>query len=584
VLSGRQADPLTAEKADLARRHVLEGKVERARREKRAHDLNAALATLRSAIPYATDAAPIEKSIATIEAERGRIEEEIARARDMLDREMDRGAYRILSPIALYAKTFPEISTLLNRARVVTEEEDAAREAAVRREGVAKALDAARREEERGKPGAALTALFRQREELGDLPELADAETALRSRTVTALRRRAADQLTAGHPATAALLLFAAKAFTTPGPGVVEPNDDAALPEFVTEVSCRVKIDEFEDATRGRADPMILHRELVAALAATPPGPWISFSPDARDPALLVTGTVEHLDVREEKPVVRREVHEYVERVDQRVNRELPRLNAELNELRELLDDSREVYDAVEFERIHLERMRNSAVVNRGGRRWIGPYQEPLYFRLLANTRARESKARRGLERLEREVDDLATLINETPAYIENPVRGEYRYDAVERTKTSRCSASFRIAAVSAGSPFEPRLEEVSAKHVETDREVAGNPEVGLPADPPELPGDAATAELAMSGLAEKLAARISPLVMELRRGYYDQGRSLERAGDKESAIDRYAAFLLTAGGAFPLERANAMRRVRERWGIEVVDGIVDVRGLELDR
>jgi len=107
-----------------------------------------------------------------------------------------------------------------------------------------------------------------------------------------------------------------------------------------------------------------------------------------------------------------------------------------------------------------------------------------------------------------------------------------------------------------------------------------GNEAIGLPADPDEMPSDVEVGWQVLDELAARVAGKVGERAVELRRSLIAEARELEKAGDEDGAIDRYAAFAITAGRGMELERANACGRILGRWGIDLTGGAMNIEAL----
>jgi len=117
-----------------------------------------------------------------------------------------------------------------------------------------------------------------------------------------------------------------------------------------------------------------------------------------------------------------------------------------------------------------------------------------------------------------------------------------------------------------------------------TDSGWPGLPDSGVPEEPLSLPSDAQMADLVLTELAGRLAEEILAKAMSIRRATYEEGMRLEKEGLFEDALDRYAAFVLMAGDAFPLEARVAGDKIERRWGLAIAeDGSIDISNLRLD-
>ena len=94
------------------------------------------------------------------------------------------------------------------------------------------------------------------------------------------------------------------------------------------------------------------------------------------------------------------------------------------------------------------------------------------------------------------------------------------------------------------------------------------------------MASDVEVAWQVLDELAARAASAIGERAVELRRSLIAEARELEKAGDPDGALDRYAAFAITAGRGMQLERANACGRIFRRWGIDLTEGNMNIEAL----
>lgn len=498
-------------------------------------------------------------------ARRRVVDEHLDRARELAGEGSFDAAAAEVDAAARWAPSDPRIET-------AREEVEKRREAAVA--GIRQAVLAADAAAKAGRPGAALALLREARARYGNAEDLVADELRIREGTAAALAARMKDELAAGRAALAVLLGRAAKDLTGHAPDGLA----AAEAAFARDSRGTVVIGTFEDGTRGKVSPTAFEAKVAEDLAKLlPPDVWTVTRGD--EGTLVLDGSISSVDVETIAPETKRQRVEYVVRIEQRENPARPRLDARIALLDRRLAQAKEIHEAAADELDALEEYRLSPDVHfRYGRRY-GPYNEAAYYRYLGDARAREANAKNRVEELEHQLETAKAEREEEPVWLERPITATAELDVTTYRKTAvaAAEASYR------GPGGEiPGAGGTKATATATDTAHAGRPDLGIPADPVDLPSDAALARRAVDGLAAKVAEATANAALGLRSDLLPAAEERLRAGDEAGALDRWAAFLLSAGAALEMERATAAEGIRNRLGIGVGPDGLDLENLRV--
>jgi hypothetical protein len=571
--ASRPLDPLTNEKAVLALRRAVDGRLERALEAEARGDFKGALAELGASEQFAPGDPRVKEERARIARRETFVRAEIERARAYMKQGQAVKADEILSGIGEAGRVVADFDTLCRQAREAAGSERTmtlAREKQTRNDAVIAAADEAYA---RGAHGAALVLI----ERAGDDPELVRRSKHLIDPIRDRLLAMTEEERAAGHPASALLICRAAMA--------ADPRSERArqAAEVIAggasgALNRRVLVNEFEDRTGGRVDPLRLHRELTAALTHA----FTEFTAEGEDVDLVVSGTITDLTVTTSAPKSENRVHEYVVRTEQELNPAHDGAKRALATASQRLSDRENIYAGVRRELYELERLEGSPSIRQNGNRHFGTYSEAAFYRALTDARAREVRARESLDRANNEVETAGRRLSQTPYYLDRKIVGRVPYSVRTVTKTATAEATCTL------SPASP--DAVSTTVTGTDRALAtvtdssheGLPTADLAPDPLQLPSDTEIAEEVLTDLVARLARRIEAGVDRSRVALLTDARNRERSGDTRGALEIYSSFLLTTGGDLTLERATAARKIREAFGIEVGPNGIELSGMRL--
>jgi hypothetical protein len=269
---------------------------------------------------------------------------------------------------------------------------------------------------------------------------------------------------------------------------------------------------------------------------------------------------------------------EYVVRVEQRENVEKRKLRATEELLVRRLAQAKSVHDATEEELRALERIGRTAEVRAWDTRRYGAYSEAAYYRYLGEARAREARSRNAVDDLDAQLTETRSRLASAPDWLEVPIRATATTDVTTHGRTAVAEASVALRSA-AGEEARPIRAEVT----DDDEAHAAIPGKGIPADPVTLPAEAEIARRALDALAVRIADAVAQKAADLRRGLLADADRLEREGDEEGALDRYAAFLLAAGEGLPIERGRAAEEVLARTGIRLAGSGMNLEHLRID-
>jgi len=571
-------DYLTKQEAELALRRAVDGRLERARTAEYQGDFAGALAELRAANEFAPGDDRIARERDRISREEGRVQRDIKRARTLLSQGRAREAHGLLEPLGGKGRVSSDYETMLRQSESAAERQVEVARATKRLDRIETTISTAEQAWQRGEQGEALSAIDRGRRDLGDDPAFAERSRPWRFAVRKHFLDLATAEASADRHATALLL---AKAALVADPG----NHDArvAVERFglsaAPAMTVRVKVSEFSDETGGRVDPLRFQQSLVAALRH----PFTEFTVSGGGIDLGVYGSVKALDIAAPNPRIENRVHEYVVRTEQEINPEHQRANQRVADARQRLEDRESTHEPVQRELYELERIENRAIMGANGRRQFGPYNEAAYYRMLANGRSREARARRSVETAEKEVRIAERTAKAIPYYLDRKIIGQVPYTVRTVTKTGTATAFYSVSR--AGHETEERnpAGTETIRVTVSDSTHEGLPTAGLDPDPLEIPDDVELGELALDDLVVRLAARIVAGIDRKRLTLLEEGRTLMRNGDEPAALDRYASFLLTTGDVLTLERGTAARSILAAFGVEVtIDGI-GIRSLKIE-